>query len=86
MKRPLVTEDRSDVQFTAGVFIPMSINVWDGSNGEHGLMMAVSTWHHVFLEAPTPMRVYGLSGLAVLATGLAGFGLMRKAQRSARVG
>jgi DMSO reductase family type II enzyme heme b subunit len=81
MRRPLVTEAGSDVQFTPGVFVPMAINVWDGSNGEHGLMMAVSTWYYVFLEAPTPPRVYGYSALAVLATGVIGFGLMRKAQR-----
>lgn len=84
MKRPLVTEDSSDVQFAPGVFVPMAINLWDGSNGEHGLMMAVSTWHYVFLEAPTPARVYGYSAFAILATGVAGFGLMRKAQKEGR--
>ncbi len=82
MKRALVTGDGSGVQFVPGAFIPMSINVWDGSNGEHGLLMAVSTWHYVFLEAPTPMRVYGYTGFSVLLTGVLGFGLMRKAQRS----
>jgi len=82
MKRALAAADASGVQFTPGVFVPLALNVWDGSNGEHGLLMSVSTWHYVFLEAPTPVRVYGYTGFAVLATGLLGFGLMRKAQRS----
>ena len=82
MKRPLVTQDGGDVQFVPGAFIPMALNVWDGSNGEHGLLMSVSTWHYVFLEAPTPARVYGYTGFAVLLTGVLGFGLMKKAQRS----
>jgi hypothetical protein len=81
MKRPLVTEDRSDAQFPPGVFVPMAINLWDGSNGEHGLTMAISTWHYVFVEAPTPARVYGYSAFAVLAIGLVGLGLMRKVQK-----
>ncbi len=80
MKRPLITDDRSDVQFAQGKFIPMAINAWDGSNGEHRLIMSLSTWHYVFLEAPTPMSVYGYTGLAVLLTGVVGFGLMKKAE------
>lgn len=82
MQRALVTPDGSGVQFAPGVFVPMAINVWDGSNGEHGLLMSVSTWQYVFIEAPVPARVYGYAGFAVLATGLLGVGLMRKAQRS----
>jgi hypothetical protein len=38
MARPLITEDGNDVQFQTGQFIPMVVNVWDGSNGEHGLL------------------------------------------------
>lgn len=82
MKRALVTADGNGVQFVPGAFVPMAINVWDGSNGEHGLLMAVATWHYVFLEAPTPARVYGFTAAAVLVTGVLGFGLMKKAQRS----
>tara|TARA_B100000315_G_scaffold259058_1_gene313401 strand:- start:322 stop:1962 length:1641 start_codon:yes stop_codon:yes gene_type:complete len=80
MKRPLVTEDNNDIQFSAGKFIPMSINAWDGSNGEHGKIMSLSTWHFVFLEAPTPMVIYVYAILAFLVTGGLGFWLMKKAQ------
>jgi DMSO reductase family type II enzyme heme b subunit len=81
MKRPLVTEDRNDVQFLPGVFTPLALNAWDGSNGEHGLIMSVSTWYYVLIEAPTPPRVYVFTALAFLVTGGLGFGLVRKAEK-----
>jgi DMSO reductase family type II enzyme heme b subunit len=80
MKRPLKTGDKNDVQFEKGVFIPMSVNAWDGSNGEHGLIMALSTWHYVILEAPTPISVYAYTILAFLIAGGLGIWLMRKAE------
>ncbi len=78
---PFTTEDRGDVQFVSGVFIPLAVNAWDGSNGEHGLIMSLSTWHYVLLEAATPWSVYLFSVLAFLVTAALGFGLMRKAER-----
>jgi DMSO reductase family type II enzyme heme b subunit len=80
MKRPLKTEDKNDVQFTKGVFIPMSVNAWDGSNGEHGLIMSLSSWYYVILEAPTPISVYIYAILAFLIIGGLGIWLMRKAE------
>ena len=79
MKRRLVTEDSNDIQFSTGKFIPMSLNAWDGSNGEHGLIMSLSTWHFIFLEAPTPMVIYVYAMLAFLITGGLGIWLMKKA-------
>lgn len=81
MKRPLKTDDKNDVQFEKGKFIPMSINAWDGSNGEHGLIMSLSTWHFVFMEAPTPISVYVYAGLAFLAALILGIWLMRKVEK-----
>lgn len=83
MKRPRITEDKNDVQFVAGKFIPMSMNAWDGSNGEHGLIMSLSSWHYVILETPTPMTVYLYAVLAVLITGALAYWLMREAEREA---
>ncbi len=77
MKRPLNTGDKNDVQFEPGVFIPMALNAWDGSNGEHGLIMSLSSWYFVFLEAPTPIKVYIYALLAFLAVGALGIWLMR---------
>jgi complex iron-sulfur molybdoenzyme family reductase subunit gamma len=81
MKRPLNSGDKNDVQFERGVFVPMSVNAWDGSNGEHGLIMSLSTWHYVFLEAPTPMSVYVYAVLAFLVAAALGIWLMRKAEQ-----
>jgi DMSO reductase family type II enzyme heme b subunit len=80
MKRPLVSPDRNDVGFRKGKFIPMAVNAWDGSNGEHGLIMSLSTWYFVLLEAPTPISVYVLTLLAIVLTGGLGIWLVRKAQ------
>ena len=79
MRRPLLTEDRGDVQFVPGVFIPMALNAWDGSNGEHGLIMSLSSWYHVILSAPTPISVYVQAVLAVLLSGALGIWLARRA-------
>jgi DMSO reductase family type II enzyme heme b subunit len=81
LKRPRMTGDKSDVQFVEGRFIPMSVNAWDGSNGEHGLIMSLSTWHYVFIEAPTPSSVYVYAILAVLVVGALGIWLSQKARR-----
>ena len=81
MKRPLSTPDKNDVQFSKGIFIPMSVNAWDGSNGEHGLIMSLSTWHYVFLEAPTPISIYIYSVLAFLIIGGLGLWLKRKTEQ-----
>lgn len=78
IKRPLQTEDRNDIQFTPGKFIPMSLNAWDGSNGEHGLIMSLSSWHFVIMEAPIPMAIYIYALIAVVVTGGIGVWLMKK--------
>ena len=80
MKRPLITEDKNDVQFVRGRFVPFAVNAWDGSNGEHGLIMSLSTWRFVLLEAPTPIAVYVYVLLAVVLAGGLEFWLMRKAE------
>lgn len=72
MKRPLDTGDKNDVQFEPGRFIPMAVNAWDGSNGEHGMIMSLSTWRYVLLEAPASISVYiyTLLAVALVAAGL----------------
>ncbi len=81
MTRPLQTEDRNDVQFVEGQFIPMAVNAWDGSNGEHGIIMSLSSWHYVLLEAPTPVSVYAYALIAVAFTGGLGAWMTRLARR-----
>ena len=50
MIRPLKTTDKSDVQFSPGSIVPMAFSAWDGSNGEHGMIMGLSTWHLLYLN------------------------------------
>jgi len=80
MKRPRLTEDNNDVQFPLGKFIPMAVNAWDGSNGEHGLIMSLSSWYYVTLEAPTPASPFIYGGVALLFSGFFGVWMTRRAQ------
>ncbi len=79
MKRPLNTGDKNDVQFEKGIFIPMALNAWDGSNGEHGLIMSISSWYYVILETQVPISVYIYAVLAFLIAGGLGIWFIRKA-------
>ena len=71
IKRPLLTNDKKDIQFEKGRLIPMAINVWDGGNGEHGLIMSLSPWYYVTLERPTPVIAYVLGLFGAVGLGLA---------------
>ncbi|MGK7344581.1 MAG: c-type cytochrome [Candidatus Nitrospinota bacterium M3_3B_026] len=66
MKRPLLTDDKNDIQFEQGRFIPVAVNAWDGWNGDIGMRKSISSWHYVYLERPTPMGVYVATGLAII--------------------
>ncbi len=77
MKRKLVTDDRGDVQFRKGQFIPLALNAWDGSNGEHGRIMSLSSWYNILLEAPIPISVYVYTLLAILITGALGLWMVK---------
>jgi len=80
MKRPRVTPDNNDVQFERGKFIPVAVNAWDGSNGEHGLIMSLSSWYYVTLEAPASAAPFVYGGLAFLLSGFFGVWLSRRTQ------
>ncbi len=83
--RSLATADSANqLQFGVERAIPMAVFAWDGSNGEHGGRMALSTWYFLALDTPTPP---GALAVPVLAMGLTlGLGLVvvRRAQRRAR--
>jgi DMSO reductase family type II enzyme heme b subunit len=78
MKRKRMTDDRGDVQFPKGQFIPLALNAWDGSNGEHGRVMSLSSWYNVLLEAPVPVTVYIYTVLAFFITGVFGMWMVKK--------
>ncbi|MCZ6876051.1 MAG: c-type cytochrome [bacterium] len=74
MRRALRTEKADEEsQFEVGAFSPISVTVWDGSNGEHGGgKRAVSAWYNLYLEsepskAPMVLWFIGLVfGLGVM--------------------
>ncbi|MBI2559695.1 MAG: c-type cytochrome [Planctomycetes bacterium] len=65
IKRPLVTTDNKDVQFMQGKLIPIAFSVWDGSNGEVGNRMSISSWYYLILSTPANILVYMYSIVAV---------------------
>ncbi len=68
MHRSLRTGDaRHATQFGPGDLVPFNVRVWDGSAGEVGLQSAMSSWRHIYLEAPTPLSAYLRGLLAALA-------------------
>ena len=73
MQRTLTTKAADgEVQFPVGAFIPFSLTVWDGSNGETGGdKRTVMAWYNVYLEpeaskAPLYLLAVGIAvGLVI---------------------
>ncbi len=83
---PLVTPDANDLQMVPGEFIPIAFQAWEGSNGESGARMALSSWYSLVLEKPTPANVYVYTGLAVALAAAAEWSLVRRARRRPSAG
>ena len=67
--RALASSDTAtQLPFRTGRAIPVAFFAWDGSNGEHGTRMAVSTWYFLALEEPVPARVFISPVLAMMLT------------------
>jgi DMSO reductase family type II enzyme heme b subunit len=58
LRRPLAAASEREVEFAPGRFVPVAFHLWDGAQGEEGLKAAISAWHYVALEPPTPATVY----------------------------
>src|SRR5437879_3575362 len=85
--RSLATPDTAnELQFEPGRAIPVAFFAWDGSSGEHGTRLAVSTWYFLALDQPTPPRVF-ISPVVAMALTL-GLGVMvvLRAQRRGTAG
>src|SRR5206468_3134845 len=80
--RSLATPDTAnELQFAAGRAIPMAFFAWDGSSGEHGNRLAVSTWYFLALDQPTPPRVFVTPVVVMLLTLGLGIVVVRRVQR-----
>jgi len=82
LTRALATPDSADeLQFRTGRAIPVAFFGQDGSNGEFGTRMAVSTWYFLALDQPTPPRVFVTPVVAIAVTLGLGLVLVRRAQQ-----
>ena len=51
MKRSLTTPEKDkDVQFKSGAKVGLAFNAWDGTSGENGNKMSISSWFDLMLE------------------------------------
>ena len=67
--RALASPDTvTQLPFRTGRAIPVAFFAWDGSNGEHGTRMAISTWYFLALDEPVPARVFISPVLAMVLT------------------
>jgi DMSO reductase family type II enzyme heme b subunit len=81
LKRTLTTEDkRKDIQFEKGKLIPIAFHAHDGSNGEAGMKMSISSWYLLNLESRTPIMVYVYSLIGVMIIALAELWLVKKSR------
>ena len=81
VKRSLTTEDKNDVQFAPGVFIPIAFSAWDGANGDVKTKRAISTWYTFVLDpVPSNKRFVYPPLIALISVGLL-FGLRNSVRR-----
>ena len=78
MKRKRFTDNKRDIKFEAGKFIPIAVNAWDGFNKDIGMQKSISTWYFVYLEKPMEMKVYLIALGAIVLVGASEVLLMRK--------
>ena len=67
LRRALTTADTAnDIQFEVGKFIPIAFMAWDGSNGERGSKMSLSSWYYFILEEPPSRKPFLYPPIAAL--------------------
>lgn len=85
MKRPLKTANAAqDIQFETGRFIPIAFFVWDGSNGETGGKMALTSWYYFMMEPELPKITYVYPAMAVVLVGGLQWWVIRRLRQTKR--
>lgn len=82
LRRPL----GEDSPFSEGGFVPVSFHVRDGSNGETGLRMSLSSWYYLHLRKPPGRREVLLVLLVFLTVAVAEYVAVRVMRRLAARG
>ncbi len=78
LSRPLITGDPEDIELRSGEFIPIAFQAWEGSNGETGTRMALSSWYSLVLEETTSTSALLYAGLAAVVVIAGEVVLMRR--------
>lgn len=66
MIRPLVTDDKKDIQFEKNKNIPIAFASWDGANNDLGGKHNVAPWYYLILMTPESKSIYVYIALAVV--------------------
>lgn len=85
VRRPLASSANGSPELQRARFIPMALFAWDGSNGETGSKMSISTWYYLFLEEPASAKRFAYPPLAATITVAIELLIVRGAQRRYRV-
>jgi DMSO reductase family type II enzyme heme b subunit len=82
LTRPLASSDTATApSLPVGRPIPIAFFASDGSNGEDAMRSSVSTWYALYLDVPTPPRVFATPIVAMALTAGLGALAVRNAQR-----
>lgn len=76
--RSLNTGDPEDIELRPGEFIPIAFQAWEGSNGEAGTRMALSSWYSLLLEESTSTSAVLYAALAAVVVVAGEVVLMRR--------
>jgi DMSO reductase family type II enzyme heme b subunit len=70
LRRPLRAAAPDELELAPGHFVPIAFHLWDGSEGEEGLKLALSSWSYLLLETKAPVSAW----LWPIAVGFLAFG------------
>jgi mono/diheme cytochrome c family protein len=82
LRRPLA----ADAPFQPGGLVPIAFHVRDGSHGETGLRMSLSSWYFLHLREPAGASEALLVLLAMVGSVVVEYGVVRVMRRRARDG
>jgi len=81
MKRPLVVKGEGRPTFRPGLFVPVAFQAWEGSAGETGTKMSLSSWYYLRLEEPQSNRRFVVPPVVALLALAAMLLIVRTANR-----
>jgi DMSO reductase family type II enzyme heme b subunit len=83
IKRPLAAKGPGRPAFQPGVFTPVAFQAWDGSAGETGAKMSLTSWYYLRLEEPQSNRRFVIPPVVAILTLAAMVLIVRVAHRRA---